>query len=187
MNRLFFRSQDLLQILTDMKKYYGFDDTNIIYDLKENYASVLAEAHDVRQCCFNNRTKTVWKTVDMYDKFSNTYETNAIQSNRPIIIIEMYDMYAINPNMRINVIWRRSLGLEISISVSSNITSTPYIEYARPLFLHFLQWKYCCGEEMLSALQNFQQTLTKKGLTVYNIDCLQLSVSYYKNFKLTLC
>ena len=62
-----------------MKKYYGFDDTNIIYELKENYASVLATSYDIRQCCFSNRTKTVWKTIDSYNKFSDKYEQGALQ------------------------------------------------------------------------------------------------------------
>ena len=165
-----------------MKTYYGFDDTSIIYDLKENYASVLALSYDVRQCCFSNRTKTIWKSVDTYDKYPGHYPTNAIISNRPIVIVEMYDVYAINPAYKVNLIWRRSLGLQVSISCN-----TTYVEYARPLFFHFLQWKYCCGNELKKALQYFQATLATRGLTFYTVDCVQLTVSYFKVFQFRLC
>jgi len=181
-NRLFLRSQDWKTIVTDMKKYYGFDDTSIIYDLRENYASVLAQSHDVRQCCFSNRTKTVWKSVDSYDKFSTNYPSNALISNRPIVIVEMYDVYAINPAYKVNLIWKRSLGLEVSISVNST-----YVEYARPLFFHFLQWKYCCGNELKNALQKFQTKLASQGLTFYTVSCIQLAVQYFKAFEFSMC
>lgn len=169
-----------------MKKYYGFDDTNIIYDLKENYASVLAQAHDIRQCCHSNRTKTVWKTVDVYEKFSDKYPIHAVQSNHPIVIVEMYDIYANKPETMINLIWKKPLGLEVSITTKSN-NSQPYTEYARPLFFHFLQWKYCCGNELKESLEQFQKNLLKNGLTFYTVNCVQLSVKYFKVFEFKIC
>lgn len=179
-----------------MKKYYGFDDTNIIYDLKENYASVLATSYDIRQCCYSNRTKTVWKSIDSYNQFSNKYEQGALISNMPLIIIEMYEKYTSNPDINVKLVWKRALGLEISIVVNGNIQDrdinlildkSPYIEYARPLFFHFLQWKYCCGNELKSSLESFYKDVMRQGLTFYTINCVQLSVKYLKKFEFSMC
>ena len=181
-----------------MKKYYGFDDTSIIYELKENYASVLATAYDIRQCCFTNRSRGAWKSIDSYNPFSDKYEQGAFLSNMPLIIIEMYEKYTSNPNISISLIWKRSLGLEVSITVTANIQSqgwnfimprpgSSYIEYGRPLFFHFLQWKYCCGNELSVALRIFYETLKRKGLTFYTLNCVQLVVMYLKKFEFNTC
>jgi hypothetical protein len=142
---------------------FAFDEQSRPYNVKEeSIQQVLEFSSDIRQCCMTLRIPQVKK------------------GNNTVFVADMWDKYAVSAKGKTSFIWKRNEGITVTVDGPFGYKEKHVVETLRPLFFHFLQWKFCCWTQLQSALKAFIDDVHRKGLTVFQLDCFQFEVQANK-------
>lgn len=174
-NTIFMRSVNWEKMLKDGREVYAFDEqTRPKLDGEESVNQVLEFSHDVRQCCINNRIPSVRRGPNA------------------IFIAEMTNRFLEHEkgkehNGTLTYRWASWQGATITVDGPFGFGNQYKHEVARPLFLHFLQWKYCCGSQLDEAIRSFLRDLEQRGKTPFDVECFTLVAQNPKRVTMQLC
>jgi hypothetical protein len=168
-NRIFMRSVNWKDMASKGNEIFAFDEhTRPDAPGEESVDQVLVLAHDIRQCCHNTRSPTVKR------------------GNDTTFVADMFDRFATVKGGNLYLNWQRGQGLYMTLDGPFAHGEQHRRESQRPLFFHFLQWKYCCGSELTAAIAKFTRDLELKGVSVFNLNCFNMHVSE-KTFTFSEC
>jgi hypothetical protein len=167
-NTLYRRSRDWQQMLQS-SEYRSFDENSAHLESMQKVLS--SEADDVRRCCINSRTPQVLaeraSTLGALDK---------------MFIAGMDEAYVSGSNT-LRVEWKAGSGLVVNVEGALGRDKRYRNETSEVLFLHFLQFKYCCGSQLHGAMKAFLASQPN----ILNLKCFRLLGKAPKSFAFEMC
>jgi hypothetical protein len=164
------RSVNWETVLKDGDMVYAFDEsTRPRASGEESIHQVLEISHDIRQCCVNKRLPKVTK------------------GSNSVLIAEMFSRFLEGVNGTITLKWEKGTGLNIVLTGPFGHGEVMKKEVVKPLFFHFLQWKYTAKNQLNNAIKSLLNDITNKGITVFDINCFKLVGLYKNNITMSLC
>ena len=130
---------------------------------------VLEASSDISQCCMTHRQPAVKAPGDT------------------AFLAEMMGRFVEVENSTTTLRWRRGVGLSVTADGFYGFGEAYKNETIEALFVHFLQWKYTCGEALASALRGILDTLRRRGQTPFDLECLDLVASFKHRIDYRLC
>jgi len=155
-NSLFKRSVNWQNMVKDGSKVYAFDEDTTQEEGHENMHQVLELSDDIRKCCTSTKQPSV-KT-----------------SNDVVFIAEMTTRFLNTPNSSIFFRWNKEQGITVTVDGTFGFGDVYKQETVRPLFFHFLEWKYCCGHEIDQGIAKLTFSLSARNLSIFDIECFEM-------------
>lgn len=138
---------------------YAFDEhTKPVTAHVEDFHMVLARSQDVTQCCQSHRQPLVKK------------------GENSAFIVEMMSRF-IEVNGTVIIRWSRSSGLFVTAMGNYGFNESYKNETVNALFVHFLQWKYACGDELKRVLVSLISAAGERG-GVWRLECFEITAGY---------
>lgn len=176
-NNLYTRAKNWPDMLGS-KEYRSFDEETPPDMPKESFQAMLQNgAWDVRRCCENSRIPPVLKQLN---------DTHQLGTRHAIFIAGLDSRY-IDDNNALQATWRQGQGLSVNVYGRIGQDNAQRNETAQVLFMHFLQFKYCCGTELYAAMKLFLKDYEQAGRSVLSLTCFRLDARSFRKFVFTTC
>ena len=176
-NQLYRRSALWRELLAS-PKYRSFDEGQ----QDETVQSVLrTAADDVRRCCINDRAPQVLTAPSEQEKAA------AAAGGLFHMYIAGVDGTYVERNNSLHVAWKAGEGLTVTLQGTVGKGGAYRSETSRVLFLHFLQLKYCCGQQLFDAMKAFLASLEDQKASILDLRCFTLHASAPKRFVFSAC
>jgi hypothetical protein len=166
-NTLYRRSRDWQKMLTS-PDYRSFDEDSTHL---ESMQKVLKNgADDLRRCCINSRTPQVLA------------ERTSPGAPQKMFIAGMDEAY-VSGSSTLRAHWQAGRGLVVNVEGNLGREKRYRNETNEVLFMHFLQFKYCCGKQLFDAMKAFLASQPN----ILNLRCFKLFGTAPKSFTFETC
>lgn len=99
----------------------------------------------------------------------------------------MFSRFLEGQNGSIKLKWEKGIGLNVALNGPFGHGEIMKKESIKPLFFHFLQWKYTAKAVLDNAIKSLLNDISSKGITVFDINCFELIGLYKNNITMLLC